>query len=825
MLSIIYLLPVLISLAVAKQIILQDAFDGSFAESSQCDPINRSFDQLDNDDGCLYNMPNDFYLKKSNDTPSGYIVNLQQNQMPSDRVPFWGRVDPTAWNRRDGWSSSSFIMLSGFNNKQKVSFEYAGLKAVKGNQKVVPRYPEYAFASHMNIMRSMEDESPTLLIDAETGERIPHWIEEDYSTSPQSKNGQDESLVSGYDEEVTEVLKFADMKFHDAERLTPFQQESELKNFGNKDQVQTLLMWPAKLLKRGHRYIVVIKKLVKADAENLQFLDAPDGFRVVRDDLPTDNSALQQRKLHFESTQLLQSLVRFGHVKNVSDLYIAWDFTTSSLLSTTEHLRHMRDDGYDKIENDVQFDYQIKKVQDNFSRYMHRRVEGTFKVPLYLTTAIPSIFGTLRRNESAQTYAGQLRPISNSYVDVDFVALIPKSSIRNPGNATIMHYGHGLFADRYEIQQMYLQRIANEQNYVLIATDWWGMQKQDLVTFVHLFLGNLGKLDAIPDRISQGVLNQLMLTRLFKQSNISSSDAFMHNNQSVIHLDALNKPTSIFYNGNSLGGIMGTLLMSLSADLKWGVLGVPGSPFSMLFPRNAAGSQILSKGLPLHFQKMADRSVFYFLLSQLYDLAGPSGYADIIASGGFLSSSGEIVNDLPAGLGQRKLLYQLGLGDLKVSSIAGMQLLRYVNASVYPHDPYETRFKLFTGAVVTRDFEVHINATTMNPLTLLPSITKSTHGMIPHSIATVYRYQKLKVTGSFHNIPPLFIDQLTPDPHEFPRKHPRSVQQYTDFIQVGIDQSRRGRYDDDAIWVKQACQNGCWNVPLPKDQPDELSLQ
>jgi hypothetical protein len=33
------------------------------------------------------------------------------------------------------------------------------------------------FACHMNIWQSVLDSSPTLLIDTETGERVPHWVE------------------------------------------------------------------------------------------------------------------------------------------------------------------------------------------------------------------------------------------------------------------------------------------------------------------------------------------------------------------------------------------------------------------------------------------------------------------------------------------------------------------------------------------------------------------------------------------------------------------------------------------------------------------------
>ena len=71
------------------------------------------------------------------------------------------------------------------------------------------------------------------------------------------------------------------------------------------------------------------------------------------------------------------------------------------------------------------------------------------------------------------------------------------------------------------------------------------------------------------DRLHQGMLNALLLMRALKTS-MSNAPFFMFKNTNV--LDASQR----YYYGNSLGGIMGTVYMSLSQDVERGVLGVAG---------------------------------------------------------------------------------------------------------------------------------------------------------------------------------------------------------------------------------------------------------
>lgn len=121
----------------------------------------------------------------------------------------------------------------------------------------------------------------------------------------------------------------------------------------------------------------------------------------------------------------------------------------------------------------------------------------------------------------------------------------------------VMQYGHGLLSDQMEITQDYLQKQGNVFGYVIAGTNWWGLDQWDVVPLVEMVLFNLTDFSIVPDRCQQGVVNQMALTRLL-MGNLANDPALMVNNQTMID------PSRHYYTGNSLGGIMGGVLMAVS---------------------------------------------------------------------------------------------------------------------------------------------------------------------------------------------------------------------------------------------------------------------
>ena len=116
---------------------------------------------------CLLPFPNDLFTRADPTTPTGLRVDLPLHGMPKNRA---GKpVDPTDWNRNDGWSSGSPI-LTKVRGLTLNGFERSG---------IVPQ---------TDLARAYDADQPVVLIDAETGQRQGIWAEMD--EHPETPDGE-----------------------------------------------------------------------------------------------------------------------------------------------------------------------------------------------------------------------------------------------------------------------------------------------------------------------------------------------------------------------------------------------------------------------------------------------------------------------------------------------------------------------------------------------------------------------------------------------------------------------------------------------------------
>lgn len=73
----------------------------------------------------------------------------------------------------------------------------------------------------------------------------------------------------------------------------------------------------------------------------------------------------------------------------------------------------------------------------------------------------------------------------------------------------------------------------------------------------------------VPDRCTQGMLNALIVMRLMK-TEFYKDPSVIFNGRSVVN------PDLRYYDGNSQGGILGTVYMAVSQDVVRGTIGVGG---------------------------------------------------------------------------------------------------------------------------------------------------------------------------------------------------------------------------------------------------------
>lgn len=129
---------------------------------------------------CLLPFPSDFYTKDDPTTGTERRINLPTGQLPNvDGVTF----DPSEWNRNDGWSPSTPILVH------------------------VPNLDPAAtnLPPEDDIGRSLTPDSATVIVDLDSGQLVPHWAEMD----EQADSPEDRLLILRPAVSLTETHRFA----------------------------------------------------------------------------------------------------------------------------------------------------------------------------------------------------------------------------------------------------------------------------------------------------------------------------------------------------------------------------------------------------------------------------------------------------------------------------------------------------------------------------------------------------------------------------------------------------------------------------------------
>ncbi|GAA2016261.1 hypothetical protein GCM10009839_09700 [Catenulispora yoronensis] len=119
-----------------------------------CDPLAGT--------ACLLPFPDDWYTRPDRTAPTGRRVDFSPADLPVSAVA--GATDPTAWNRLDGFSPGSALVLT-----------VPGLDPAASG-----------LAPVTDIGRSLARDAPVVVLDADTGQRWPYWAELD-ANDPQHR--------------------------------------------------------------------------------------------------------------------------------------------------------------------------------------------------------------------------------------------------------------------------------------------------------------------------------------------------------------------------------------------------------------------------------------------------------------------------------------------------------------------------------------------------------------------------------------------------------------------------------------------------------------
>ncbi len=342
---------------------------------------------------CLLPYPSSVFLSPDASTDTGFRVDYPRDAMPTNVQGV--HVDPSEWNTLDGFSPGPIIEAL---FPQGVDLDASGVPPIT------------------NMARSLEADSPTVLIDAETGEHLPHFAELDArATSPET---------------------------------------------------QMFLIRPGVRLHENRRYIVAIRGLVDPNGAPIP----PErAFQILRDGVDTPVQTINQRRPAFED--IFSRLAAAGVER--STLILAWDFVTASTRSLTSRALALRDKGLEANGPGAP-PFVVDSVEDDYSTDIYRRVRGHYQVPLFMSSATPPATYNLDPNGVPEQNGTAMAPFT-----VTIPRLAVDGGTAHPGRPVVYGHGL-FGSGEGEVTAGNLQTLSNRFNFVLGATDWIGMSDEDL---------------------------------------------------------------------------------------------------------------------------------------------------------------------------------------------------------------------------------------------------------------------------------------------------------------------------------------------------------
>jgi hypothetical protein len=250
-----------------------------------------------------------------------------------------------------------------------------------------------------------------------------------------------------------------------------------------------------------------------------------------------------------------------------------------------------------------------------------RRINGTYQVPCFMTPdCAPGGVANLDANGV---------PRQNGVWTAPFNCTIPRVGVDglSPQPLVPYVYGHGLFGDGTQITGSVNPQLQNDYGFAGCATDEIGMSNKDLGMIAGV-LSNLSDFPRLPDRLQQGLVNELFLERLMVHPQGLDSAPEFHVD-GTLGSAAVLRTDHVYYMGASQGGIMGGALTAISPDATQSALLVGAMNYSVLLPRSvdyAAYQPLLNNA----YTDELSRPLLFSLIQMLWDRGEPDGYAHVM---------------------------------------------------------------------------------------------------------------------------------------------------------------------------------------------------
>jgi hypothetical protein len=519
---------------------------------------------------CLFPFPSDFFREVGPDGPELFFGEFV---LPSSSpgTP----VDADEFRHSGGWSVITPIYL------------------------VLPDATLEGAPAYEDIDHSLSPSSRTVVVDAETGERMAHWAEFDH--------------------------------------------------FAEREGASVIALRLARRLQAGTRYIVAVHGLVDASGAAVA---PPPGFAALRDRTPSTLRGVGRRRDHYEAS-IFPVLTELGIERG--DLQLAWDFTTDTEENVTGTLLRMRDMMLEAVGADGP-EYTVEEVVDVEHESIAVMVRGIAHLPSFIDSREGQI-RRIRRDADGN-------PRIEGFEDWPFEVQIPQSVMDGEQPGVLLQYGHGLLGRMAECHNDWIRRQADAYGYVLVCTNMQGMAQIDEQLWIQTLVGDLGMIPLLSEKPHQGLVNHVAIARMMRGRFAADTDE-----RYTVDGGPAYDPEQIYYYGNSQGGTMGSVMMSIQTEITRGVVGIPGGAFAFLLTRST------------QFEKMAEP--LFDLYPDVTDFIATLGLAQV----GFdrvdpINYVHRVTDDPFPGTPPHRILLQVGKEDGQVNNQVTDILARTADAAL-----------------------------------------------------------------------------------------------------------------------------------------------
>ena len=530
---------------------------------------------------CLLPFPSDFFTTEDSSTPTGLRVNLDVLAMPNNiaAIP----MDPTEFNRNDGWSPGSPLLtfVPGIDLEQTFG--------ITGPQMEQPS-------------TSLAADAPIVLLDVDTGLRVPYMAELDQH--PQTVDGDRLLIIRplvNFAEGHRHVVGLRNLKGTDGAVLTPqaaFADRLTAHTAGGDD---------------------VIDPLVAAGVDPAELYLAWDFTIISEQNLAGRALAIRDHAFGLLGDTDLADLVIDGEapgftITNVEDIADP-EHDTLRIVDGTIEVPNYLDLPQDAAVPELAIPDEINDALGDPFPIDEIPGQDAPGQGLYYSSPTPGPMDLPEQNPLSPTRS------------VEFVCSIPRTaSAADPSMPSL--YGHGLLGSRGESRGSSTERM-REDNFTMCAVNWLGMSEADIANVVLILTGEVS-FASLADRTLQGFVDFLYLGRaLAHPDGLRTSAAFQ---------DADGHPLfdgELVYDGNSQGGIMGGALTALAPDFTKATLGVMGSNYSTLLHRSVDWEGVLADEVPVGYATILytsypdkhEQLVIMSLFQQVWDRGEANGYA------------------------------------------------------------------------------------------------------------------------------------------------------------------------------------------------------